>query len=347
MRLQRVPEDPPPAEPPAAVVTIGNFDGVHRGHRYLIGRVIERAAALGALSAVVTFEPHPRLVLRPHEPLALLSTLEERADLLEQLGVDHLLVWRFDRETRDLTPEQFFERLNRHVRVRHLVHGPGFALGRQRAGTPDVIAAIGTRLGFGVEEVTALELSRITSDPQATGDERDGPASPAAAAPVSSGAIRALIEQGKITQAARALARPPTLTGVVIEGASLGRALGFPTANLRLDSPLAVPADGIYAAWAELQPHTPRAQQLPAAVSIGTRPTFGGRARAVEAHLLDFAGDLYGQKLRLHFVARLRGQERFDTPGALVAQMGRDVETTRALLFGHRRADAALLAADG
>jgi riboflavin kinase/FMN adenylyltransferase len=154
-----------------------------------------------------------------------------------------------------------------------------------------------------------------------------------------------MVEAGHIQRAAEALARPPALTGTVVEGEKVGRTLGFPTANLHVDAPLAIPADGVYAAWAELAPYTPRAQRLPAAVSIGTRPQFGGQRRVVEAHLLDFAGILYGWQVRLHFVARLRGQQRFESVPALVAQIRQDVEVTRRLLQADQAEED--VAADG
>lgn len=338
MRLTRVPQDPPPVRPPEVVATIGKFDGVHRGHRVLIGRVVERAAQLGVQSAVVTFDPHPTRVLRPHVPLHLLSTVADRAELCEQLGVDHVLVWRFDRQTQHTSAEQFLEQLNQRVRVRRLVHGPGFAIGYRRQGTAAVLAEIGGWLGFDVEEVApvATERSHGGSSHQAP----DGQL-------VTSTAIRAMVEAGQVQRAAQALARDPALTGTVVEGEKVGRTLGFPTANLHVDEPLAIPADGVYAAWAELAPYTPRAQRLPAAVSIGTRPQFGGERRVVEAFLLDFAGNLYGRRLRLHFVARLRGQQRFDNVPALVAQMRQDVDVTRRLLQADQADESAELAADG
>lgn len=344
MRVVRVPEDPPPAQPPEAVVTIGNFDGVHRGHQALIRQVVQEAAARRLESAVVTFEPHPRLVLRPDQPVRLLSTLEDKIEQLARLGVDELVVWRFDHQTQQLTAEEFLQRLCRWVRVRRLIHGPGFALGRGRQGTPPVIAEIGRRLGFEVEALHPL----LVSLPTVPG--HTPPGEPAAPVPVSSSAIRAMIEAGQVSAAAAALGRPPTLTGIVVPGERLGRALGFPTANLEVPEVQVIPADGVYAAWAELFPGTPRARRRPAAVSIGTRPQFGGTRRVVEAHLLDFDGDLYGTRMRLHFVARLRGQQRFSRVEELVEQMRRDVARVRHVLQHSPREPAAeheLLAADG
>jgi riboflavin kinase / FMN adenylyltransferase len=337
MRLTRVPDDPPPLRPPEVVATIGNFDGVHRGHRALIGRLIERAATLGVESAVVTFDPHPLLVIRPQSAPRLLSTVDEKAELFGDLAVDNVLVWRFDGALQQTGAREFLEQLRRWVRLRRLIFGPGFALGKGREGTPDMLRRLGQEMGFDLEEVTPF-----VSEP-ATGV-------------VSSTAIRRQLAAGEVQRAAQGLGRLPTVTGTVVAGERVGRTLGFPTANVRSEGDLAVPADGVYAGWAEVAPFTPAARRFPAAISIGTRPTFDGESRVVEAYLLDFAGDLYGQRLRLHFVARLRGQERFDSLPALVAQMQRDVATARDVLRGEAQegpgegaggVDAPEIAADG
>jgi riboflavin kinase/FMN adenylyltransferase len=342
MRLVRVPEDPPPPRPPEVVATIGKFDGVHLGHQVLIRRVVEEAASLGVQSAVITFDPHPTLVLRPNLPLRLLSTIEDRVEVFEAMGVDNVLVWRFDRQTQHTTAERFLEQLNRRVRLRRLVHGPGFALGYRRQGTAAVLAEIGGWLGFEIEEVAPVDATGAAA--LAVGQ----PTPATLAELVTSSAVRGMVEAGEIKRATQALGRHPTLCGQVVEGEKVGRTLGFPTANLDVAGPLAVPADGVYAAWAELAPFTTRARRLPAAVSIGARPQFGGQRRVVEAYLLDFAGNLYGQHIRLHFVARLRGQERFESVDGLVAQMRRDVELVRRLLAGQAIAeDERELAADG
>jgi riboflavin kinase / FMN adenylyltransferase len=312
MHVIRLPEDPAPETPPPAVVTIGNFDGVHLGHRRLLARVRERAKDLGALAVMVTFDPHPRHVLQPDVPLEILTTTDEKAHLLAEQTFDQLIVWRFDSELQRLGPEEFVDALSRYVALRHLVHGPGFALGRRRAGTPEVLAEIGRRRGFTLEEVSPIQS--------------------AAGVPVNSTSIRRLLAEGDVSMAAEHLGRPPALVGVVVEGEKVGRTLGFPTANLDVGPRAAVPADGVYAAWAERSPFTAGATRHAAAVSIGTRPTFDGTRRVVEAYLLDFGGDLYGERLRLHFVARLRGQEKYESIDALVAQMRRDVAAAREAL---------------
>jgi len=309
----RLPGAPADQLPPAVAATIGNFDGMHRGHRALLEVVCRRARERRLQTAVVTFDPHPRLVLRPDAPLKLISTLEERLALFGEVGVQHVIVWRFDEALRSLDSDQFLDALGQHVTLRYLVHGPGFALGRGRAGTPDVLAALGRMRGFSIEEI---DLHRL-----------DGQQA------VTSTSVREAVEAGKIQDASQALGRAPTLSGTVVEGEKVGRTLGYPTANLALDPQVVVPADGVYAAWAELRPFTPSAVRIPAAVSIGERPTFDGRRRVVEAYLLDYDGDLYGQPMRLHFVYRLRGQERFDSVAALTEQMARDVHQARGELL--------------
>lgn len=332
MEVVHVPADAPPTAPPEAAVTIGNFDGVHRGHRQLIERVIRHAREMGIRSAIVTFDPHPRSVIRPDQPLALLTTLRDRLEVFDRLGLDLALVWRFDAAVQHLSPDAFHSSLGRYLQVRLIVHGPGFAVGERRRGTPAVLAEIGRGRGFGLEEVAPIGSSAAMPTPAAEVPvQREGTPSPHHPA-ISSTAIRRWIEHGEVSLAAAALGRPPSLTGVVEAGERVGRTLGYPTANLRLEGTPALPADGVYAGWAEVSPYGPRARRYPAAVSVGVRPTFDGARRVVEAYLLDFSGNLYEQQLRLHFVARLRGQQRFESVDGLIAQMARDVAATPALL---------------
>ena len=259
MRLTRVPDDPPPLRPPEVVATIGNFDGVHRGHRALIGRLIERAATLGVESAVVTFDPHPLLVIRPQAAPRLLSTVDEKAELFGALAVDNLLVCRFDGALQQTGAREFLQQLGRWVRLRRLIFGPGFALGKGREGTTEVLRQLGQEMGFDLEEVTPF-----VSEP-ATGH-------------VSSTAIRHQLAAGEVQRAAQGLGRYPTVTGTVIAGERVGRTLGFPTANVQGEGDLAVPADGVYAGWAEVAPFTPppgatrrRSASAPAPPSTASR----------------------------------------------------------------------------
>ena len=268
-------------------------------------------SARGVACAVITFDPHPRQVLRPDSPVRLIATVDERAAWATDAGADHVIIWPFDDATRTQSPREFIDAVSRYVRIRAIVHGPGFALGRGRFGTPDILAEIGSELGFDV----------IAVDPAAS---RDGV--------VSSSAIRDALGRGEVDAAARDLGRWPTYMGMVVPGNRVGRTIGFPTANLEPPVARATPRDGVYAAWVERWPLTNKAHFHLAAVSVGDRPTFAGTVRLVEAYLLDFDGDLYGETLRLHVVARVRGQERFDSIDALVVQMHRDVEQCREIL---------------
>ena len=305
---------PPPSVITDAVITIGNFDGVHRGHQSLVKRARAEADAMGIACAVVTFDPHPRHVLRPDHPVRLIATVEERASWLATAGADPVIILPFDDTTRGQSPAEFVDALGRYVRIRAIVHGPGFALGRGRVGTPEALARIGDAVGF----------SMVAVDPEASTN-----------GVVSSSAIREAIGRGDIEAAARDLARWPTYMGTVVPGNRVGRTIGFPTANLEPPVARATPGDGVYAAWVERWPLGEHARFYLAAVSVGDRPTFAGTIRLVEAYLLDFDGDLYGETLRLHVVARVRGQERFSSVDALVAQMHRDVERCREILAGN------------
>jgi riboflavin kinase/FMN adenylyltransferase len=284
-----------------SVVTVGTFDGVHRGHQSLLGEVRRRAERRRARVAVVTFDPPPRLVLRPDPSYRLLISLAERAELLRRCGADDLLLVRFDRDVAQMSAEAFVGVLVDRLGMVELVGGPDLALGHRRQGTPEVLAEIGRRRGF--------ELSLLD---QVTLDGR----------PVRSGQIRDLIRAGDVTDARELLGRPPTVEGLVVHGDHLGRELGFPTANLELPPERIVPADGVYAG----RVFDPRRV---AAVSIGTRPAVGGVDRRIEAHLLDFDGDLYGRTLRVELIGWLRQQQKFDGLDALIAQIRRDCDETR------------------
>jgi riboflavin kinase/FMN adenylyltransferase len=290
------------------VATIGNFDGVHRGHQHLIALTQQRAAERGARAAVVTFDPHPLLVLRPGQPFTQLVCFSDKVKLLSQVGVDLLVVITFTPQVARQTAEEFMATLRQRLNLTLLVEGDDFALGRGRAGTMPVLAEIGARLGYEVETI-----GRITND----GEE------------ISSAAIRGHLAAGEVAQAGRLLGRAPVASGPVVEGARRGRTIGFPTANLAVPEGLALPANGVYAAVAT-SPELPRAYR--AMVNIGTRPTFDQGARTVEAHLLDMESDLYGMLLTLHFVGWLRAEQRFDGVAALVAQLERDRAATEAVL---------------
>jgi riboflavin kinase / FMN adenylyltransferase len=268
----------------ARSVAIGTFDGVHRGHR----RVIEAAKAADLPTTVVTFDPHPRVVLG--NQVELLTTLERRLELLGELGVEALVV-PFTPELALATPEEFADSILRPLGTKVVVAGANFRFGRARGGDLALLEA----LGFDARPVPLVEG-------------------------VSSSRIRDLVRAGDVDQAAGLLGRPPEVEGTVVAGDARGGTLGFPTANLRLDPQLLVPAYGIYAGAAD---------RYRAAVSIGTNPHYGGEERRIEAHLLDFEGDLYGRRLLVQLWRRLRDEQAFTSEDELIAQIAKDVQETR------------------
>jgi riboflavin kinase/FMN adenylyltransferase len=289
-------------------VTIGVFDGVHRGHQQIIGHAVKRAGELGIQSVVVTFDPHPSEVVRPGSHPAILTEPARKAELIEALGVDVLCVIPFSVEFSRLSPEEFVhDSLVEHLHAALVVVGENFRFGHKAAGDIEVLRRLGRRFGF------AVEGAPLIAD--------DGTV-------FSSTYIRACVDAGEVAAAARALGRPHRLDGVVVRGDQRGRELGFPTANLLTAAYAAVPADGIYAAWLVRD----RQEPWMAAVSIGTNPTFSGRERRVEAFVLDFEDDLYGERVSLDFVARLREQRTYPGIEPLIKQIGEDVAQTRAAL---------------
>jgi riboflavin kinase/FMN adenylyltransferase len=294
-------------EPQASVVALGVFDGVHRGHRLIVAHAAAAARDLGLPTVVVSFDPHPAAVLRPESAPLMLTTLERRLALLRSVGADEVVVLPFTRELSQRTPAEFAQAVLRDtLHAERVVVGASWRFGHKAAG--DV--ALLRELGFDVDGVELLRDDEV----------------------VSSSGIRAMITAGDVTAAAAALDRPHLVEGPVVRGDARGRELGYPTANLALDPGIVVPADGVYAGW--LLRDGGEGSRLPAAVSVGTNPTFDGTERRVEAFVLDAELDLYDEPVAVEFVARLRGMERFDTVGALVEAMARDVEATRAALFG-------------
>jgi riboflavin kinase / FMN adenylyltransferase len=269
------------------VAAIGSFDGVHRGHR----RVLETARTAGTPVTVVTFWPHPRLVLGNR--VDLLSTLERRIELLEEAGVDEVLIVEFTPELAAREPAEFAESVLRQIGAKVIVVGESFRFGRAAAGNPALLRD----LGFDVRTVATLEG-------------------------VSSTNVRTLLREGDVESAARLLGRPPELEGTVVLGDQRGGTLGYPTANLSVPADLLVPAYGIYAG---------AALGHRAAISIGVNPHYGGDERRIEPHLLDFEGDLYGRRLVVELWRRLRDERAFSSEAELVAQITRDVEETRAV----------------
>jgi riboflavin kinase / FMN adenylyltransferase len=291
-----------------AWLTIGSFDGVHLGHQYLIKKLVDGAHAAGAPAVVLTFHPHPVVVLRGKSGNIYLTLPEERADILSGLGVDMVIIEPFTRELSQTSAREFIERLHNRLGLKHLLMGHDFALGHGREGNFDVLSKLGLEYGFSVEEVKAV---------QSQGEI------------ISSSQIRLLLEAGNVSRAGLWLGRPYLVSGRVVLGDRRGRSIGFPTANLSVTPGKILPASGVYAcrAWVD-------GQAWGAATNIGVRPTFDGQGSALhlEAHLLDYSGDLYGQTISLEFIERLRGEQRFPDIQALIAQISQDVQQTRVIL---------------
>ncbi|MHA3704271.1 bifunctional riboflavin kinase/FAD synthetase [Jatrophihabitans sp. YIM 134969] len=302
------------------VVTIGVFDGVHRGHQAIIARAVEQAAADGLPSVLVTFVPHPAEVVRPGSHPPALTTLSRRSELVGRLGVDVFCAMPFSLELSRMSPGEFaHEALVSRLHASHVVVGENFRFGHKAAGDVDTLAELGRSFGF-----------RATGVPLLADDLAD------LDTPISSTYVRACVGAGDMGAAAHALGRPHRLDGVVERGDQRGRKLGYPTANMRLEPHAAVPADGVYAGRVvrlDRFGHTvPHSVLGTTAISVGTNPTFQGRERRVEAHILDFEGDLYGDQLGVEFTHRLRGMERYDTLDELVDQMALDVDRARELV---------------
>jgi riboflavin kinase/FMN adenylyltransferase len=299
-----------------SVVTIGVFDGVHRGHASIIGRAVDLAKQHGVPSVVMTFVPHPSEVVRPGSHPPQLTTIVRRAELVEQLGADVFCALPFTLEFSKMAPDEFVHTaLVERLHAVEVIVGENFRFGHKAAGDVRTLEQLGQRFGY-----TAHGTPLLSDDHT----------------PLSATYVRTCVQAGDMVAAAAALGRPHRVDGVVERGDRRGRELGFPTANLRTEQWAAVPADGVYAGrvwqldeWGRTLPGGPLGI---AAISVGTNPTFQTRQRRVEAFVLDFDGDLYGDALGVEFVQRLRGMERYDDVPALVAQMHADVERTRALL---------------
>ena len=305
------------AQPPS-VVTIGAYDGVHLGHKAVIAKVRSLADLRGLQTVVVTFDRHPASVVRPDSAPKLLTDLDQKLELLAASGVDATYVVHFD-EARSKEPAEDFVRdvLVGCLSARNVVVGSDFHFGHHRGGDVALLKAMGEELGFTVE---GLELVGVDATPVVPEQV------------VSSTAIRRLLLDGDVVAAANLLGRTHEVRGVVEHGDARGRELGFPTANIAIDPSILLPADGIYAGGLERS----GGSIFATAMSLGHRPTFYDRpsgAALLECHLLDFSGDLYGDSVKVRFVQRLRGEERFEGVEALVAQMNADVAQTRALLM--------------
>ncbi|WP_256106571.1 bifunctional riboflavin kinase/FAD synthetase [Streptomyces sp. ODS05-4] len=294
-----------------SVVTIGSYDGVHRGHQLIIGRAVERARALGVPSVVVTFDPHPSEVVRPGSHPPLLAPHHRRAELMAGLGVDAVLVLPFTPEFSQLSPADFVVKvLVDKLHARAVIEGPNFRFGHKAAGNVAFLTELGATYDYEVEVV----------DLYVTGEAGGGQ-------PFSSTLTRKLVAEGDVAGAGEILGRPHRVEGIVVRGAQRGRELGYPTANVDTLPHTAVPADGVYAGWL-----TADGERMPAAISVGTNPQFDGKERTVEAYAIDRVGlDLYGRQVAVDFLAYVRGQAKFASIEELLEAMARDVQRCREL----------------
>ncbi|MFF3343717.1 bifunctional riboflavin kinase/FAD synthetase [Streptomyces sp. NPDC002779] len=294
-----------------SVVTIGSYDGVHRGHQLIIRHTVERARELGLPAVVVTFDPHPKEVLRPGTHPPLLAPHHRRAELMAELGVDAVLVLPFTAEFSNLSPADFIVKvLIDKLRAKAVVEGPNFRFGHRAAGDVVYLAELGKTYDFDVEIV----------DLYVSGEAGGGQ-------PFSSTLTRRLVLEGDVEGAAEILGRPHRVEGIVVRGAQRGRELGVPTANVETLPHTAIPADGVYAGWLHAQ-----GEVMPSAISVGTNPTFDGTARTVEAHVIDRVGlDLYGLHVAVDFLGFVRGQVKFDSLDALIERMMEDIKISRDL----------------
>lgn len=289
------------------VLTIGVFDGVHVGHQHLLKTVSSRARQIDACSAVITFDPHPQHVLAPGSPILLLTTLEDRVDLIGRQEIDTVAVLTFTKQVARMQPQEFMALVLQHFKLAELWVGPDFAMGYRRSGNIPRLTEIGRQMGFSVHTVPSLLLDDTV---------------------VSSTEIRRLLGIGDVAAAGTLLGRSVSLLGKVVRGFERGRDIGFPTANLAIEANLVVPADGVYAVYASV-----RGQKLAGVANIGIRPTFEDKAgRSIEVHILDFAGDLYGQTVRVEFVERLRGEIKFANVQELAEGIHADIQLAREML---------------
>lgn len=300
------------------MVTIGVFDGVHRGHAQLITAATTAARERGIPSVLMTFDPHPAEVVRHGTHPAQLTTLTRRAELAEELGIDVFCVMPFTAELASRSPQDFaHDVIVESLHAAEVVVGDNFTFGKKAAGNVAKLAELGTKFGFEVQAISLFGEHAVT---------------------FSSTYIRACVAAGDVESAAEALGRPHRVEGVVVRGDGRGRELGYPTANVAPPMHAAIPADGVYAAWFTVLGAGPvvgqviPGEQYEAAVSVGTNPTFSGRTRTVEAFVLDASADLYGQHVAVDFVSHIRPMVPFDSVDDLIVAMGQDVETARRLL---------------
>lgn len=288
------------------LLSIGVFDGVHLGHRYLLERLKQEAQEKDLLSGVITFSPHPQSVLHPQAEILWLTDLKDRVQRIRELGIDLTVVLPFDLELAQLSARDFVALLKKYLKMSGLIVGPDFALGRGREGNAQLLRLLGQEMGFTVESVPAFTV--------------DGQV-------VSSTAIRQALAQGDLEKVKRLMGGYFNLSAKVISANRRGQLLGFPTANLDIKPGQALPNNGVYATITSID-----GRHFPSATNIGTRPTFGEGQKTVETHILDYKGDLYGKELNVGFVEKLRNEERFASAEELQAQIQKDIERVRAIV---------------
>ena len=288
------------------LLTVGIFDGVHLGHKYLVSKLMEEARQKNLLSGAVTFRQHPEELLSPLTRLPFLTDIEERINLLKKEGIDVIIPLSFTAELAQLSARQFASLLQKHLRMRGLVIGSDFALGRGREGDTNTLQKLGQDMNFSVTVVPPLVINGEV---------------------VSSTTIRKALADGDMRKVCELAGRPFSLQGKVVTGAGRGVGLGFPTANLDISSEHALPPDGVYASWAHID-----GKAYQSMANIGKCPTFGGGERTVEAYIVDYRGDLYERELKIDIIARLRDEKKFDTVDELKEQVAKDVRQGRAIL---------------
>ncbi|MEM9951199.1 MAG: bifunctional riboflavin kinase/FAD synthetase [Chloroflexota bacterium] len=291
-----------------SMVTIGVFDGVHRGHQELIRHLVAEAHSNNRKAVVLTFHPHPDVVLQGITERYYLTTPDQRATLLGEMGVDVVVTHAFDETVRDMRAEEFVDTLISSLQMTCLRVGSDFALGYEREGDVDYLAQLGQEKGY---ELRPIELLKLNAD-----EDR-----------ISSSMVRSVLREGNVTKASDLLGRPYSVTGTVIQGDQRGRQIGFPTANMQIWEQQLLPTTGVYAGWATLGD-----ERFMAVTNLGMRPTFDGQSLSLEPHLLDFDRNIYGQQLTLTFEHRLRAEQKFDGLQALIDQLQKDVATGRNLL---------------
>jgi riboflavin kinase / FMN adenylyltransferase len=291
------------------LLTIGVFDGVHLGHRYLLTTLRDQARAKGWMSGVITFRTHPE-TLTSGSYIAWLDELETKIEKIEEMGIDVVVAVEFNEDLKKLTPREFVGQLQKHLRMKGLIIGPDFALGKNRAGNIDQLSALGKEMGFTVEAVKPFFLD---------GEE------------VKSSLVRQTIAAGDMRKVTRFLGRPFDIVGKIVKGEQRGRQLGFPTINIKVGTQMAAPPNGVYATRARVEGKT-----YNSVTNVGTNPTFEGKKRLAETFILDFSGDLTGKKVSVDFIEKLRDERKFSGPEELVEQIKKDVARAREILAAER-----------